>query len=697
MTALNEEKGPLVSDQFRIESFWKPRFSTVQKPTNEMKLKGWALIHETNPRFVEPDLILRSGFENIESPVWLIAAPGAVGKSTFARQLAASTGSVFLDLAIATSVAGNYLSGGLAKNGLSGAWSSNQTAVLIDALDEARLRVTPGSFEDFLADVSANAVGRSVPVVLFGRTGIIEDAWATLTDSGLDCPIFDVQFFNEAQSLEFVIQSLEGASASAQRKGFAGRFTSHRANYIDAAERFLDELRAAATLDGDRFAGYAPVLQAVASVLAEETNPSKLDSVILLAKQTTVLRELSEQILIRESGKIHDALKDDIDAQTLTQLYSPKEQKDRLAARILGYEPPAIPITLSPAQTTAYEAAVTSFFDVHPFLDGTGKEPSGAVFSAAITANALRVPQYEPKARIFANGGTHTPNPFLINFLLEAKVAEPKEVTFISPEHVALLYESLRAAAKSGDIIRLQIEAGEDEEADGELSVSNEDRSLEYYFVTSQAGTVSFARSVSGISIQAPLMDVTIGIGESFDLIAPVFLNISKLTVNASELIVGKEHPLRGDDFAVVLEASTLENVKLQSTPTVRAGVEFLVSWPGSVEYPWSKFSSSDSNSDGSELANGLRRLRRLVLAFRSHSKGRLARIQAKIEHARMTKGEFGDRLREALLTDHVLSLEGKMYYLDAKALGSVVGTSFLDVKMKRYSKQTLSYIQKLL
>jgi hypothetical protein len=603
----------------------------------------------------------------------------------------------FLDLADATSVAGNYLSGGLARNGLSAAWSQNQTTVLIDALDEARLRVTPASFEDFLADVAGNAKGRTVPVVFFGRTGIIEEAWAILSDSNLSVPIFDVQFFNEKQSLDFVIEALEGASCQSTKKAFAASFSSHRANYVSAATRFLEGLRAAATLDGDRFAGYAPVLQAVASVLAEETNPSKLDSVILLAKQSTVLRELSDQILIRESGKLRDQLKDDFDPALLAKLYSRNEQLERLSARVLGTEPPPLPISLDAEKTNAYEAAVGIFFEVHPFLDSAGRGPSGAVFSAAIVAHALSVPAYEAKARVFANGGIHTPNPFLINFCLEANTNGSDKPTFVAPEHVPLLYESLRASAKSGDVIRLQLEADEDEEAEGEISVSSDDRFLTYEFVTSQAGTLLFPRSMAGVTIQAPMIDITLGVGDTFDLVAPTYLSVAKLTVDARELIVGKEYPQRGDDTAVVLEATSGSYPKLQATPIVRSGVEFSVTWPGSSSYPWSQFSIAESGDDGSALENALRRLRRLVLAFRSHSKGRLARLQAKIEHTRMTKGEMGDRLREMLIEDGVLSLEGKMYYLDPKTLGSKVGTSFLDVKMKRYSEQTIAYLQRLI
>lgn len=94
--------------------------------------------------------------------------------------------------------------------------------------------------------------------------------------------------------------------------------------------------------------------------------------------------------------------------------------------------------------------------------------------------------------------------------------------------------------------------------------------------------------------------------------------------------------------------------------------------------------------------ADALRALRRLVITFRSHSKGRLARYRGKTEHAQMTKGTLRDALRKSLISDGVLSLEGSMYFLDPKALGARVGLLFLDEKLKRYSPQVRAYVQAL-
>ncbi len=86
-------------------------------------------------------LSLRKDFDDLSCPVWLVAAPGAVGKSMFARERCAATGAVYVDLALATAVGGSYVVGALVNNSLPDRWKAGRTTLAIDAFAEARLRV----------------------------------------------------------------------------------------------------------------------------------------------------------------------------------------------------------------------------------------------------------------------------------------------------------------------------------------------------------------------------------------------------------------------------------------------------------------------------------------------------------------------------------------------------------------------------
>jgi hypothetical protein len=161
---------------YTIDGFWKTRLQGVVRPPSQPKLAGWSAESSPGQYFIEADLHLREGYDDLAAPIWFVAAPGAVGKSTLAKEISARTGAIYLDLATADTVAGNYVTGGLAKNELFALWGAKQTTVLIDALDEARLRVTQTSFEDFLGDVETLPHGRQLPTVLFGRVGIVDEA-----------------------------------------------------------------------------------------------------------------------------------------------------------------------------------------------------------------------------------------------------------------------------------------------------------------------------------------------------------------------------------------------------------------------------------------------------------------------------------------------------------------------------------------
>ena len=704
----------IMASDYTIESFWISSLPNLVRPASPLRLTGWTTKDAANVSFIEADLKLRPGQGDLSSPIWFVAAPGAVGKSTLAKEISARTGAVYVDLAVADTVAGNSLTGGLVKTGLLSAWEQSRTTLLVDALDEARLRVTQGSFDDFLRDITSLVSGRRIPIVLFGRVGIVEEAWAILEfDHGLRCPIFDIGFFDEPRAVRFLMAQLRLLAAKKHPEMDLGtnraeeldrNLRRHPAVYEKVAVDFVKAIRIETRADGDRFFGYAPVLQAVARMLAEETNPSGLGAPEDALKQQHVLQHLSSQVLTRESAKLGNQLPSKIPASDRHELYLPEEQLSRLAARVLTTPPPPTPSGLRPEYAAAYDAAVKELLPQHPFLDGTGQSPAGAVFAAAISAHALfsSTGAVTEKAERYAGTGPHTPNPFLHDFYLERAKSKDGDKFLMPPEHISLFYDSVRAGAGVGDIVRLTVEGDDsNDDADVEILFESAERPGSpriFQFRTSQAGTIKFGRSVNGVHIDAPLVDVEIGAGGPVEMVAPVSMNVASLKINCSELvIVRSDMSNRNEDAAVILEAQELTSSTMPGPPILRKGAEFSVNWPGAIAYPWSSFALAPTQHLSSRMDEALRALRRLILAFRSHSKGQLARYKGKIEHARMTKGVIGEQVRTQLVRDGVLSLQAPMYFLDPDALGRVVGANFQDVKMKRYNQRVLNYVDRAL
>jgi hypothetical protein len=610
-----------------------------------------------------------------------------------------------LDLATADTVAGYYLSGGLDRNGLSQAWDRGETTVLIDALDEARMRVPEASFEDFLHDVLAKSQGRRLPTVLFGRTGVIEEARIMLAIAGIECPVLTINFFDQPQAVRFILSALGRLETARAYTGLATRLSARRQEYETVTSRFVETLGRTTAEDGTTFAGYAPVLEAMANLLAGATNISTLQHVPEQL-QDRVLQELTRRILDREAEKLRGQVLA-IPPNLRQQLYGPEEQLERLAARILGTAEPAIPSVLPVQFSATYENAFRLLFDQHPFLDGSGQHPSGAVFGAVIIAHALVSAKQEARDAAARRAGLppQTANPFLVDFYLKKLDQPGSEPSDVAPEHVVLLYESMQARAGTGEVVYLTIEADEeDEEADVELLQVTTTRDgspgatpKSISLGTSQLGELRFLRQLARTSVEAPQMDALIGSGNEIEIVTPVSLNVARLTLNCRALVVlsGEKRTGNGDATAII-EARELRGSNVERVPVLRDGAALQVSWPGVVQYPWTRFQLTEDGPEEPGIDYALGRLRKIIIAFRSHSRGELARYSHKIDHARMMKGP-GYEIRDRLLQDGILSLTGDLYYLDPDKLGQVLGTSYHDLALKRFAPSVREYVRSII
>jgi len=684
-----------------INEFWAKKFSGVVKQGDLAPLAGWDANCQPDESYVPAQLTLREGYNDLSQKVWLIGAPGAVGKSTLAKEICAATGAIYVDLAAAATVAGNYMVGGLVYANLLNAWTSGQATVLIDALDEARLRVTQSGFEAFLGDVAKVAKMGSFPVVILGRVGIIEEAWTILNDcAGISPPIFDIELFENGEAERFVMVQLDRLAKKANHAReldypeLARTLALHRTVYEQATEQVIAGIRALSEQDGNRFVGYAPVLDAVAKVIASENNPARIGDEMQRVLAGRVLLNLSNEILRREAGKLVAQVSKSV-ANLPAMLYEPKEQLERLACRLFKLPAPPIPAQLAQHQVAPYEQAIQNLLPQHPFLDGAGTGPSSAVFAACIVATALRGERVE-----LVRAGEHyvgltqqTPNPFLYDFYR----GEGDVTSQMPTEHIGLVFESVLAKAKIGDAVRLSVEKGSD---DGALNVEimitragGTPTRLE--FLAPREGTIRLGRRVAGVAIDAEETAVELGTGDQLELVAPVSINALSLKLACVQLVV-KAEPHAADDV-VILEASELLADSAISAPAVhQKGVKLQVAWPGATSYPWTSFAAPVERDDDPETADALRALRRLAMAFRSHSKGQLARFKDKIEHARMLKGPVDRALLSKLCADKIIRLEGAMYYLNPDLLGAQVGVSFLDVQLKNYSAKARAYVQGL-
>jgi hypothetical protein len=669
---------------FTINNFWKQRLPGVRDPLASLT-RGWSFIDTGLAAFMEAPLALNMDIASTSDPmsssILLVSAPGAVGKSTLARQIAFETDSVYIDLSASEPVGANTLSGGLARSGLFVQWQQQITTVLIDGLDEARLRVTQEAFEAFLSDIIEISKTRKVPTVLFGRTGAIQDAWIILAQGGIEAPILEIGYYSPDAAADFALASLRTIRPA----------RTHEAIERKAIEVLLDRLREQTGDDGDRFAGYAPVLQAVAKRVAEDGNPNALIAQIEAGAQPVTLATVATGILERERGKLQGLQLEDTDIAA--SLYSPAEQLNRLVARLYQLPLPPLPL-MKPNDAQAYSSALDTWVPEHPFLNGP--VASSAVFEAMITANALkRGESMEVAVQRELRRGSRA-NPFLAEFYVENAAANG---SYLPPEHVGIVYASLRARLSLGDTASLLVEGPEeaDEEealrAEVEITVSrqNLDRSRMLTFSTEQTGVLRLGPYLEDVEVTASHGRVEIGPGPEAVLIAPISIQCDHLVVTTDKVVV--ECPSGSRAGVVYLEANSFEAAQVNSVPVLRGDVSLTGSWPTVRSHPWTSFASNRAAKRDPRTDEALRRFRKFVTAFRSHSKGNLRRFQDKIEHSRMTKGP-GQAVLETLKREKILTLIGNMYELDPDRLGSVTGATYADCMKWEFNEKTVNFIE---
>ena len=656
-------------EHYTIDEFWISRLDGPSLISSSSLVRGWSFETEGLDTFKEAPLThsteeFGSDADPMQSSIILVSAPGAVGKSTLARQIAFATGSLYVDLAKADPVGANTLSGGLVKSGLYGAWQSGSLAMLIDGLDEARLRVTQEAFEAFLSDVVDVSANRAAPTVLLGRTGAVQDAWLYLTEAcSDDIAVLEIGHYAPEASIEFAEMKLRSSQPNRQHPTVDRR----------ALGLLLNKLLQQTARDGNRFAGYAPVLEAVAKHVAQESNPSALIAQINSGAQPVTLQTVASDILCRERGKLKGL---QFKESSLTdRLYLPDEQLDHLVARRYHVPPPELP-DMRPEDVETYSNALETWVAEHPFLDGAS-DTSSAVFEAMVSTRALRTSSASATALQKELNRGVAANPFLSEFYLD-------ESKFVQPEHIGIIYASLRASLSLGDTANLFVrgyEEADDEEAlraEIEITLTRRDRDNPRVLKleTEQVDTICLGAQVEDVDAVVPHARVEIGPGPEAVLIAPINIQCSDLSISTAKVII--ESPSYRQANAVALEAKSFSGIQVSSVPIIRGCVTLSASWPGVHTYPWASFATEPSHDDDPQVDEALRRFRKFVITFRSHKYRGLARVKDKIEHARMTKGT-GQAVLDFMVGERVLSRGGSRYFLDADRLAELTGTTYGD------------------
>lgn len=597
---------------------------------------GLAYVSSPNPNFVEPYLREERPIEVGKTSVVLISAPGAVGKSTLATEIAQRTGAPLWDLS-RLQVGSRTFAGTIMESydfqatGVQKRVRAGEFLFVLDALDEAEVRAGSENFKAFLDDlVAAHTEPRSAPtLVILARVDTADWIHLVFEDRQVPFARFEIEFFDRPAAEEFIGKRLDEL-----RKKDRGTAV-HRQQpqpFKDAQTRLFEvvfELFSVNTVDAwddtrvRSFLGYAPVLEALTGYLDVRNYRAFIQELEEGAGAASdpweFLGDVVRRLLVREKGKVQNAVVGSIGAAAARRgwsdwesLYLPEEQCARVLARSLSV-PVSISLGLAPALSTLYEDALSTILPQHPFL--AGRSFANVVFREYIYAWGLTRAD-ETTARSLRKTMHSVEHPFLPSQLFShftIQIAGP-EGAIIEGQDFGAFYESCLSRGQDAALSVLAANGGitatiiiKESENEGE----NEGLELSVEVFDSGDG-LNFWRRLGNADLSVE-SSIRLGLANQRFVLGPdVDLECRQLVVVSQEIDVdarGAVH-LRSENYSEQMPPIKLR-VRNQEIG------DLAVDWP-EIAYPWAPY-RRDLSSLGAGLSATVEgeTLRKFLMMFR--------------------------------------------------------------------------------
>jgi hypothetical protein len=660
-----------------------------------------------NAPYVEPsfDKII---FDEEKPSVVLISAVGATGKTALASALSFDTRLPILDLAKHKPVGDNTLTGLLTTaydvkhiSAILQGLASGTFGIIIDGLDEGYSKTTAKAFEAFLDDVAARCRGapRSTFVVL-GRSRTIEQCWSYLVGRNVTVGLVSITPFSLESARRYVDLYTEGLNSP------------HRQQYAEARDYVLSKLQSAfnpstgkGATDFLSFIGYPPVLDAVATLLRTEKNFHSLVNSFTAEDanvEVGLLHNIANYILVRERNEkvlanivrpLTETAPAAMRSEAIARAFLPREQCLRLLSHCLG-EPLSYPAISDSALNALYERQLETFLPEHPFL--RNGDFRNAVFEAVAIATLIDSSGPSDIALITRYTSTRKHSYHLVymtHLLAQDKLipADNLKCLIAAAMEFRSVHSEVNIAiegSQGGDGGRIQV--------DIEIAL-NKSEDLDTYFSFESdvtPGTIlCLGSELEAAYVSLPCAVLMAGADE-IELTAPVEIEAQTVTLAARSLVLKAHRKEAASEVSIV--ANSISSSIEQISPN---DVQFSVALNDltGVTYPVVQYvARRRALPSDPELNQKYFRLKRILMEFRSHSKGALARYKGKIEHQRVLKNDVGRRVLERLIADGVLSLRGSFYYVNPDAQGKHLGINWQDLRRGQPSEALLAYLRSI-
>ncbi len=675
------------------------------------------LVSEPVSPYIEPTYT-KVEFPREKPAILLVSAVGASGKTTTAHSLAHDTGLPVLDLAKHKPVGDNTLTGILTTaypieqvGGVLEGLSKGTHGIIIDGIDEGRSKTTEQGFEAFLDDLIERAKGaQATSIVVFGRSQVLINTWLYLDDKGADVGLVQIDPFNLEQAKHYIDAYVPEKSSGQQamyeqaRDGVLNKLGSAFASSSPTDDAFLS------------FIGYPPVLDAIATLLRTEQNYHKISQALVDGAdgnlEIGLLIRISNYLLNRErvekaqpnfiekiAGQADAAL-----ANVLREtLYDADEQCARILARALGRPFPKQTIADN-ALNEQYETALETWCPEHPFLDES--RIRNAVFEAVAVARCAMSDVDEYQTLAFDYSSATRPTYHLLYIMNELAAGKQIRAKFFN-----MLIQSCSEFLSSRGEIEIEGEGVSWEEpdlpdetsAEMELRVAFPEQDHERVF-----RFIGIVRKTDVVPLGPYLVNTNLTLPCNIDLKGAPAIECSgncrivadNVHVETPDLIV-RSLP-RGDESGDdAVEQGLFVDVNHVRGHANEVSLKAAKLEIGCIEhglaYPLAKYVEKTERAfTDPDLEEKYLRLRRILLQFRSHSKGALAKYRDKIEHERILRNDVGRRVLDRLVKEGVLRADPKFYFVEQDQFAARLGVTWQQLRQHQSTKQLEEFLKRV-
>jgi hypothetical protein len=670
-------------------------------------------IHEQyNPKFVQPILSVVEDFSSADlksATIILIEAVGASGKSELTRNISYRLHCPIVDLAETEVVAGNSLTGLLNKrmhrhdaSDFQDDIIDGKSTLIIDALDEGYLKTNNQGYLNFIEDVLSLESTAQCPVIMLGRYNAVELAATYLYDKNVKFITLQIEPFTLQLAKEFIDKHV---NASAKIK-YEQSYKDARDHILNSINGFFKDQASIKSQASERFIGYAPVLQSIAALFDEKLNYASLLDELRESNVQSVnlIVEIIQRILKRDRTEkiwpnLIDSLIQDRDQEfcdyVKRTVYSDEEQCARILYSTLHKPMPDLEIT-DRSFLSKYNEQIENWINEHPFI-GRKHTISNIVFESYILALLITNQTYQEAAYIYIRR-------YGVSYMFAYIYTALYGFEQIDKNILPFIYHSLSELNTQHSYYTMylnkQIDEGNGDSFLADIEFIGSDESMQDYRGVVEyhiTDTLDFGNKLEHMNINVPL-DMSFN-SRKVDLVAPSFIHCKNILIFSEEFTIYKNNEaatfvIECDDIAV---DQGFEQYLKVGGPGVADKTLRLIC-PNKAEYPLFDFWTSETvvlKNLSEETLDKYKKLRSVIIEFRSHSKGELAKHSERIDFVK-GNDDLGKAVIKALKETKVMYLRRPLYVLDTDMMDSVLGLSYDGIRRLEINPTVIAFLERI-